>query len=175
MSPREFEYLFQTMYTSQVKGYAHLDVPKGRRESVDCGKEHVTRLREFVEETGGLYHPDKFDGASLGPSLTEIRTDYEGQVYVCHYVVYIDDCDRLCRTVATGDTLLDFILQYIDSGASAKCVEGYRKRFKYNRVYDGMKRPHFVYLDETDVGDFLGPINRALLHNEVQNYLSKKK
>lgn len=175
----EYLNLYEAMF-----GYSKVECeyvpPRGRMEDIDYGNSDVTKVREFIEETNGLYHPDFREAFSLPvanesrpslPQLTDSWMGLDGNFYKAKYSIYIDDKNQL-QKCPEGEPLLNFILTYLYGSANdtSKVFERYRYTFQYNEMHDIAK--HVCYFDLSDFVNCHWMSNRleTLTHPDF-NYL----
>ena len=146
-STQEYFHLYDSMFTSQIKGYSRMEFPKGRKETLDSGDSYLTQIREFIEETGGYYHPDKFRNNKHHEIVEKVK-GFNNVTYINHYSIHIDNQNFL-RKYDDEDNLAEFILTYMNyKSPNDKNAIKYKNKFKYILSYDSMKHPIFVYFKD---------------------------
>lgn len=166
--------LYEAMFgTSDVE--CEYSPPRGRQDKIDEKDGHITAVREFVEETRGLYHPyfpytyhlptasllksSSKSESELEPVLSRITncriTDcwvgLDNKMYAYEYIVYVDDKDRLLRCGYEDLSLARFIVNYLYGHSVIlpnSLVIQYMERFKYVHRHDATTHVCYIYLKD---------------------------
>lgn len=163
--------------------------PRGRQDRIDERDGLITAIREFVEETRGLYHPSFpsiiAEARSLPlPKITDCWIGLDNKVYAYEYALYVDDKDRLLRYGYEDEdsSLGRFIISYLYGRRRSDAVitSQYLERFKYVRKHDAKTHACYMYLEDclsrwmANRVITLTPPDLALLRDTVKSYLIKK-
>ena len=146
--------------------------PRGRQEAIDHYNSDVTKVREFIEETRGLYHPDfqwVFNLPSLStgksplplrlPEIVDCWKGLDGNIYKCNYSIFIEDENKLRSLYNNNNNnnnslLAEFILRYLYGNKnktnliSTAVKKKYLKKFKYTYSHDATKNVCYMFLDD---------------------------
>ena len=166
-SDQEYSHLYDAMFASQIKGYSRIEIPKGRKDAIDGGNSQLTQLREFIEETGGYYHPTQFK-TNKYHEISEVIRGYDKKTYTNYYSIHIDPRNELIK-YDDGGNLAEFILKYINKSHDEN-AQKYINRYKYIKIYDSLKYPDFVYLKDLTC---LLPHNKEVIKEVVKRYIKK--
>lgn len=173
MSWLEYSNLYEAMFGGYSTVEGEYTPPRGRPEPIDRGDRTITRIREFMEETGGCFLP----GWRKEPQqqLTEVWVGLDGRTYECNYGIYIDHPMTFLSHL-TAET----ILKHLDAANDTKHAARYSRAFPYNRRNDSLKcvcflslRECLTHLNRHRIRTIL-PLDMSLLKLWIAMYIKNK-